>query len=361
MIELRVPREDVNDDTATVARWLVPAGAPVVAGQVVCELETTKTIFEVCAPAGGHLHPVAPEKAELAVGALLARITDSADPPAVQESPVETATDPGAFRATRQAEEFARAHGIDLAPLAHRGILTLKEVQAAAGLLKPHWRTPPGVRRVLVLGAGVAAMQVLDILLHDREVLPVGCLDDHASLHGVQLFGVPVLGGLDRLDELWRDRVFDAAIVGIGTNVPVRAAMYGRLQDSGIPLVNAIDPSARINRQALLGQGLVLCAFVHVGVAATLGDNCFLAAHSSVDHHCSLGRHVVMGPGCLLSGTVTVGDGTLFGSGVIVQPGLKVGARCRVASGSVILRDIPSEHAVKMRPPTEIVMVKSGG
>ncbi len=361
MIELRVPREDVNDDTATVARWLVPAGAPVVAGQVVCELETTKTIFEVCAPAGGHLHPAAPEKAELAVGALLARITDSPEPPADAESLVEAPREAGAVRATRQAEEFARTHGIDLGALAHRGILTLKEVQAAAGLRKPHWQTPSGVRRVLVLGAGVAAMQVLDILLHDREVLPVGCLDDDASLHGVQLFGVPVLGALDRLEELWREGAFDAAIVGIGTNLPVRVAMFRRLQDSGIPLVNAIDPSARINRQAVLGQGLVLCAFVHVGVAAILGDNCFLAAHSNLDHHCSLGRHVVMGPGCLLSGSVGVGDETLFGSGVVVQPGLKVGARCRVASGSVILRDIPSDHAVKMRPPTEIVRLKSGG
>jgi len=297
----------------------------------------------------------------LSVGAVLARITDSPEPPALPETPIEASKQAGEVRATRQAQEFARAHGIDLAALAHRGILTLKEVQAAAGLRKPHWQTPPGVRRVLVLGAGVAAMQVLDILLHDREVLPVGCLDDDTSLHKVSLFGVPVLGGLDCLEELWRDGVFDAAIVGIGTNVPVRAAMYRRLRDLGIPLVNAIDPSARINRQALLGQGLVLCAFVHVGVAATLGDNCFLAAHSNIDHHCTLGRHVVMGPGCLLSGTVTVGDETLFGSGVIVQPGLEVGARCRVASGSVILRDIPAEHAVKMRPPTEVVMVKTGG
>lgn len=362
MLELRVPREDVNDDTATVARWLVPAGEAVAAGQPVCELETTKTIFEVCAPGAGYLHPAAPEGAELAVGAVLAWIGASTGPPP-PEIPAEAAPPAGAsaVRATRRAEAYAQEHGLDLASLGKQGIVTLEDVQAAVGARSPrHWHPPAGVRRVLVLGAGVAAMQVLDILLHDRTVAPVGCLDDHPGLQGASLFGVPVLGPMDRLAGLWEDRAFDAAIVGIGTNLPVRIALYRRLRALDIPLVNAVDPSARINRHAVLGQGIVLCSFVHLGVAAELGDNCFLAAHSSVDHHCRLGSHVVMGPGSLLSGGVSVGDEVLMGSGVIVQPTLTVGSRCRIASGSVILRDVADDHAVKLRPPTEVVPVKPG-
>lgn len=360
MPELRVPREDVNDDTVTIARWLVPAGTLVQAGQPVCELETTKTIFEVLAPEAGHLHPAAEQGAELPVGGLLAQLTTGDEAPQAQPAaPAPAATE---VRATRKALEFAEAHGIDLTQVPRRGILTLEDVQALVAA-KPavHWQPPAGVRRVLVLGAGVAAMQVMDILLNDRSVAPVGCLDDNPSMQGANLFGVPVLGPMDRLDELWRDRAFDAAIVGVGTNLPVRSALYERLRSRDIPLVNAIDPTARLNRHAVMGEGNVLCSFVHLGVAAQLGDNCFLAAHTSVDHHCRLGNTVLLGPGCLLSGTVTVGDSVLFGSGVIVQPTLRIGSRCRIASGSVILRDVPDDHAVKLRPPTEIVPVKAGG
>lgn len=360
MVELRVPREDVNDDAVTVARWLAAAGQAVAAGQPLCELETTKTIFEVAAPEAGYLHPAAAEGAELPVGALLARITASPEAPAPDAAPEAPAA--GEVRATRKALEFAEAHGLDLARVARRGILTLEDVQAlVTARPEAHWQPPAGVRRVLVLGAGVAAMQVMDILLNDRAVAPVGCLDDNPAMAGANLFGVPVLGPLDRLDELWRERAFDAAIVGIGTNLPVRMALYERLRSRDIPLVNAIDPSARLNRHAVMGQGNVLCSFVHLGVAAQLGDNCFLAAHTSVDHHCRLGSHVLLGPGCLLSGTVTVGDQVLFGSGVIVQPTLRIGSRCRISSGAVILRDVPDDHAVKLRPPTEVVPVRPGG
>lgn len=352
MLEVRVPREDVNDDTATVARWLVAAGERVAEGQPVCELETTKTIFEVVAPAAGHLHPAAPEGAELAVGAVLARLTDSPEAPAPAAPSEETTA--GEVKATRKAEEFAREHGIDLSTLGKRGIITLEDVQArVAPRRAPHWQPPPGVRRVLVLGAGVAAMQVLDILLNDASVELVGCLDDNPALHGKVLLGVPVLGGMDLMET--RRETFDAAVVGIGTNLPVRIRLFERCRSLGIPLANAIDPTARLNRHAVMGEGNVLCSFVHLGVGASLGDNCFLAAHTSVDHHCRLGSHVLLGPGCLLSGSVTVGDDVLFGSGVVVQPTLTVGSRCRVASGSVILRDVPSDHAVKLRPSTDVV------
>ena len=55
MIPLVVPQEDVNSETATLNTWLVEDGAAVKKGQAVCEVETTKTIFEVTASADGWL------------------------------------------------------------------------------------------------------------------------------------------------------------------------------------------------------------------------------------------------------------------------------------------------------------------
>ena len=98
----------------------------------------------------------------------------------------------------------------------------------------------------------------------------------------------------------------------------------------------------------VLGQGNVLCSFVHLGVATRLGDNNFVAAHSSIDHHNVIGSHSLFGPGCLLSGRVRVGDECLFGSGVIVQPNLSIGSNSKIASGSVILRDIQDNESVRL-------------
>ncbi|MBQ7528954.1 hypothetical protein IJT10_03510 [bacterium] len=208
--------------------------------------------------------------------------------------------------------------------------------------------------KVLVLGAGQAAMQVIDILLNDPGCQVVGCLDDNPNLQGKELFGVPVLGKMELLEKLWAESFFNSAIVGVGINLPVRQALYDRLVSLGVPLVNAIDPTVRINRQAVLGKGIVLCSFVHLGVCAQIEDNCFIGAHTSIDHHCHLGKTVFMGPGCLLSGTVQVGERSLFGDGVMVQLGLKIGKGCRIASGAIVVKDVPDHHSLKHRLNMEL-------
>lgn len=330
-----VPREDANDDTAVLQRWLVEDGQEVVTGQPLCLLETTKTVFQVDAPADGRLHRRAEEGQELPVGGLLAQVGEASEvaPASVPSSPV---------RMTREAERYVAQHGLDVSGLKTRGILTLEDVKA---LHPPPEEASTGVPRVLLVGAGSVGMQVLDIMLHDPRVQPVGLLDDDTAVR--QRFGIPVLGRLADLESLFKAGAFDQAIVSLGLNLALRRRTFERCQELGIRMANAIDPSARINRGAVLGQGNVLCSFVHLGVEARLGDNNFVAAHSSLDHHNAIGSHSLFGPGCLLSGRVSVGDECMFGSGVIVQPNLRIGSHCKIASGSVIIRDVAEGSSVR--------------
>lgn len=350
MAHLRVPREDVNDDRVTLVRWLVADGAEVTHGQSVCLLETTKTIYEVRANGDGALRQVGKEGEEIPVNALLAIIGEAEQEAPVAPTPSEN------LQLTRKAAEFAAKHHLDLSQLKQPGIVTLEDVQRLVRPEKPPHHVPPtGLTRILVLGAGVAAMQVLDILLNQPQVQTIGCLDDAPAAQGTAPFGVPVLGTMSLLPELWSQGRFDKAIVGVGTNLKVRRLFFERCKELRIPLASAIDPSARLNRNVVLGEGVVLCSFVHIGTHAVLGDNCFVAAHSNIDHHCVIGDHVLMGPGCLFSGGVTVGSRTLLGSGVVIQPTLTLGEDCLVASGSVILRDVPARSAVKVHAQTEVV------
>ncbi len=342
-MKLLVPREDVNDDSAMLQRWLADDQEEVKAGQPLCLLETSKTVFEVTAPADGKLHRRAREGQELPVGAVLAEIGE--------ESLADEAETPSerAFKLTREAERYAAQHQLDLSRLAHRGIVTLQDLQA----LHPPPRVAAGVPRVLLVGAGSVGMQVLDILLHDPALQPVGLLDDDPSV--AERFGLRVLGKLADLESLYRDGVFDQAIITLGLNLELKRRYFDRCQQAGIRLANAIDPTARINRGAVLGQGNVLCSFVHLGVEARLGDNNFVAAHSSLDHHNEIASHCLFGPGCLFSGRVKVGEQCLFGSGVIIQPNISVGNHCKVASGAVILRNVPDHGVVRLRVQHEIV------
>ena len=140
------PKVSLEMQTGRIARWLVEDGAMVTAGQVIFEIDNDKAAVEVEAPAPGRLHHLAPEGAEVDVGAEVARIAaegELANPapkasqdrqppePALQTSAATArgplpAAPPRADRArlpnpTPLARRIARETGLDLAGLSGTG------------------------------------------------------------------------------------------------------------------------------------------------------------------------------------------------------------------------------------------------
>ncbi len=77
--EIKVPSLGESVTTATIARWMKAAGDAVAADEPLVELETDKVTVEVNAPAAGTLASiVAPQGAEVEVGAILGLITEGA-------------------------------------------------------------------------------------------------------------------------------------------------------------------------------------------------------------------------------------------------------------------------------------------
>ncbi len=73
--DIKVPTLGESVTTATIARWIKKAGDAVAADEPVVELETDKVTVEVNAPEAGVLSEIiAPEGAEVEVGALLGRV-----------------------------------------------------------------------------------------------------------------------------------------------------------------------------------------------------------------------------------------------------------------------------------------------
>jgi len=121
-----------------LATWLEPAGARVVQGQPILEIETDKATQEVVAPASGRLHHVAVVGAHLKEEDLLAyilgdgeqapeavtgaRSTEAVAPPRGSSLGAEGSTTGTApFAATPVARRLAAQHGIDLTQLVGSG------------------------------------------------------------------------------------------------------------------------------------------------------------------------------------------------------------------------------------------------
>ena len=126
--EIKVPTLGESVTEATVARWLKKAGDAVAMDDPLVELETDKVTLEVNAPAAGVLSEiVAPEGANVAVGAVLGRIGEGTAKPAAP----------------------ARAQPAAVAPAETRKPAAAAVAPASAGNVAVLERSGPAVRKLV--------------------------------------------------------------------------------------------------------------------------------------------------------------------------------------------------------------------
>jgi FlaA1/EpsC-like NDP-sugar epimerase len=95
---------------------------------------------------------------------------------------------------------------------------------------------PVGSKRVIVLGAGVAAANLLKSLGHSPDWIFVGLLDDNPERHGREIDGVKVLGPLEALPTFARRLGADQAIIAMpGVRHTARRRALDLCGRAGIP------------------------------------------------------------------------------------------------------------------------------
>ena len=369
MTAVTIPWTDVNDDSATVVEWHVEDRAEIRAGAPLVDVETAKSAIEIEAPTDGLVFQLVPVGGEVSVGQPVAHLfEDEAALAAFEEArQQEAASTPEAgdeIRASDKARARAAELGVDLSAIAGDGLITVKDVEAAAGPSAPAAPVElagplPGdgsSRRLLLIGAGLGATQVLDILSETDDAEGVAIVDDNSAVWGREVEGVPVVGGTEQMREHWEAQAFDAVVIAISTSVQARARLRGLCRDAGIPLANVIDRRSKLAGGVTIGEGNVICAYTHFGTGTTIGDNNFISAYNSYDHHNVLGSDISTGPGVMTSGEVTIEDRVRLGTGIFVEPKLTLGEGVIVASGAVIVRSVPAGHAVKTKVVTTTVV-----
>lgn len=122
----------------------------------------------------------------------------------------------------------------------------------------------------------------------------------------------------------------------------------------GVPESSAVCPPFQCDH----GNGIT------IGRDSFINYGCVILDGATV----TIGNDVKIGPGCQLltpqhpinylerrgtretSYPIIIDDDTWLGGGVIVCPGVKIGKRCIVAAGSVVIRDIPDDSLAAGNP-----------
>lgn len=115
---VRIPRSSANDNYALITRLYAQSGQMLKAGELIAEIETTKTQIEIHAPVAGPLRLLCQEGDRLMVGAAMAHIGQPA---------AEILTEAGRF--TLKARKLMRQHHLSEESFAHLARVKEEHVQ----------------------------------------------------------------------------------------------------------------------------------------------------------------------------------------------------------------------------------------
>lgn len=356
---LRVPQINANEGEVEVVEVRVGEGEEVVAGQVLCVLESTKATMDVEAPTAGFVRKMSLETGQrVAVGQLICALTPGADD-AVDMGPEEEAAPAGNTQMTRRARALIAEYELAADKIAYQGILTERDVLAFLASDGVDLRSPRdqssapdgedfGASAIVIYGAGGHARVIIDLIRQSHPELTIAGIVDDAKSPPSAVAGVPVVGNGEALRQL-RERGVAMAALGVGavTHNALRARLCERLQDMGFRLPNLIHTGAIVEPSVQMGQGNQIFGGAVVSSQVRLGDNTIINSNAVVSHDCRIGDHAHITPGALLAGGVTVGARTVIGMAATIYLGVDIGADVVVANGQDVVGDIGDGEVVR--------------
>lgn len=194
---------------------------------------------------------------------------------------------------------------------------------------------------VLLVGAGAQAKYALEIFTVRGDIKAAGLVDimDNHKIWGKSLYGVPVLGGLETIEEAAAQGV-TYALVCCG-DPHRKAELTGRVCAAGFQLTNALHPRATIASSAELGRGIIVNAGAIIQPLARIGDGVMVHAGVIIEHDNVIEDFANLAPGIKLAGWVRVKAYATVYTGAVVIPSKTIGRGAVVGAGSVVLEDVP--------------------
>lgn len=338
---------DSNSDMALIAKIYKQSGDKVSNGDLIFDVETSKTSESIYSEVDGFIEICCDEFAEYQTGFVLANIYDSIDNMGKQTETTDTII---IKPATQKAIEAAKRLNIDINSIEKDGIIKEEDVLKFSKPVVISNVFKYDRERVVIIGAGMGADVVADILLDDKNKVVVGCVDDNAKSFNY----LPYMKILDCTINNFPYSIdrdyFDTVIISIVSNaksLDFREKIYNDYTYNDIKFTNAISKDIDLRRFVTIGTGNLICSNVHIGTCTTIGNNNFISYGCSIGHHNTIGNHNLIAPGVITSGAVTIGSKCVLAAGVTTMNRLTIGDNVILPVGFNVIKDYAEGVVVK--------------
>lgn len=331
--EIRVPRETVNDDLVTVQSWAVKHGDRVRAQDVVVHIETSKAVLDVEAESDGYVEILHAAGAEVPIGELVGRIHANALTGAGGHVPSTGGASSGGVTGgaagttiSKKAQVLIDQYGIDASVFEGKGLIREREV--IAYLEERAKKTEESATREPEPEPAMHAEP--SAAPKPSEHKKKGLLGDAATAAGER--GKPVVWVV--LNYIFRNWLLNNLVRWSPRGV---ITVVHKLRGVKMGEDCFIDPSATL--ETAYPEHIKMGKDVRVTVGA------IIMCHIKAPHY--LRETGIMPP---VVKDVVLEDHCFIGVNSVVMPGVTVGKASVVASGSVVVSDVPAYTMVAGNP-----------
>jgi sugar O-acyltransferase (sialic acid O-acetyltransferase NeuD family) len=176
----------------------------------------------------------------------------------------------------------------------------------------------------------------------------VGFLDDRPELWDTEVIGHPVLGGIETAGQYPQAKFVNGIY-----SMRNLARLPDIVRRTQVPLerwANIVHPLAFVSPRAKLGHGVVIYPFVQVYFSAELADLVLVLTSSVIASRCQIGFGAAIAAHALIGASVRIGASTFVGQGTTVREYLTIGESAMIGTGSVVVKDVPSNARVVGNP-----------
>jgi sugar O-acyltransferase (sialic acid O-acetyltransferase NeuD family) len=198
------------------------------------------------------------------------------------------------------------------------------------------------MKSLAIVGAGHLGQQIAHYAIADGHYSKVFFFDDFTKKTEVN--GIEILGGLDKVLEFSKSKMFDEILVGIGyKHIEKRKMIYDFLCENEIVFGEIIHSSSWVDPSAIIQKGVVIYPDCSIDAQVVIKNNCVLNIGSVVAHDSVIGSHCFLSPRVAIAGFVDIGEMCIVGINATIIDNVKICDKVQFGGGTVVIKSIEKE------------------
>ncbi len=208
------------------------------------------------------------------------------------------------------------------------------------------------MKDVIIIGASGFGREIVQWIDDINNVNPewniLGFIDDNPkALEGCKC-DYKVLGPINGWDPK-SSEYFVCALA-----IPeVKYKIVSMLKEKGAKFATIIHPTALVNKNAIIGEGVVMTPRSNVNPDVEIGDFVSILG-SGIGHDAKVGDYSTLSGRCSVNGHVQVGKMVYMGCGTVIAPSKKIGDGAYIGIGSVVVTNVKAGTRVFGNPARKI-------